>query len=132
MDDTAVSASLVLPNIPLLFQDEDPCLGIPFPDCHSSGQSDDSSSNDYILMHGWNSGTLFCRRTIPSLIHHSEDYFPATKSLSVTGGRSGLSSPEPHQTVKQLLREPLLIVLRFKVPDQGLYFLARVNLAQRH
>jgi hypothetical protein len=52
MDDTAVSASLVLRNILLLFQDDDPCLGILFAHSHSRRQSDDSPSDDYILMHG--------------------------------------------------------------------------------
>jgi hypothetical protein len=57
MDDTAVSASLVLRNILLLFQHKDPGLGILFAHSHRRRQSYDSASDDYIIMHGDNSGT---------------------------------------------------------------------------
>src|ERR1700756_2690849 len=39
-----------------------------------------------------------------ALIHHSEEEFPAIKSLCVTGGQGSLGGPQPHQTVKQFLR----------------------------
>jgi hypothetical protein len=52
MDDTAVSATLVLRKILLLFQDENPRLGILLAHSHGRRQSNDSSSDDYIIMHG--------------------------------------------------------------------------------
>ncbi len=51
MDDTAVSASLVLRKILLLFQDEDARLGMLIAHGHSRRQSHDSTSDDYMLMH---------------------------------------------------------------------------------
>lgn len=53
MDDTAVSASLVLRKILLLFQDEDTRLGILFAYIHRRRQSYDPASDDYALMHAW-------------------------------------------------------------------------------
>jgi hypothetical protein len=52
MDDTAVSATLVLRKIPLLFQDENARLGMLVAYGHSRRQSDDSTSNDHIVVHG--------------------------------------------------------------------------------
>jgi len=52
MDDTAVSASLVLRKILLLFQDEDARPGMLIAYGHSRRQSDDSTSNDHVVVHG--------------------------------------------------------------------------------
>src|SRR4029077_14651874 len=65
-------------------------------------------------------------------VRFSEEHFPAAKSLGVTRGRGGLGGPQPHQTVKQFFREPLLILLRCKVTVQVFHFLSRVGVAQRH
>jgi hypothetical protein len=51
MDDTAVSATLVLRKILLLFQDEDPGLGMLAPHGQRRRQSYDTTSDDCILMH---------------------------------------------------------------------------------
>src|SRR5215470_20394800 len=67
MDDTAVSASLVLRNPLLLFQDEDPRLGILFAHSHSRRQPYDSASDYYVVVHGWNSGGQIYRRVITPL-----------------------------------------------------------------
>ena len=52
MDDTAVSATLVLRKVLLFFQDEDACLRMLIYDGHTCRQSNDSASDDYIIMHG--------------------------------------------------------------------------------
>jgi hypothetical protein len=51
MDDTAVPASLVLREIFLLFQNQDPRLGIFFAHSQSRTQSDDTTSDDCVIMH---------------------------------------------------------------------------------
>jgi hypothetical protein len=51
MDDTAVSASLVLRKIFLLFQDEDARLRMLIAHGQSRPQSDDTASDYYVLMH---------------------------------------------------------------------------------
>src|SRR4029077_16173032 len=58
----------------------------------------------------------FIAELFSALIHHSEAEFRAIEKLCVTGGQGSLGAPQPHQTVKQFLREPLLILLRGKVP----------------
>jgi hypothetical protein len=52
MDDTAVSATLVLRKILLLFQDEDARLGMLIAHGQGCRQSHDSTSDDYIVIHG--------------------------------------------------------------------------------
>jgi hypothetical protein len=52
MDNTAVSATLVLRKILLLFQDEDARPGIFTAYGHSRRQSDDSTANDRVVVHG--------------------------------------------------------------------------------
>jgi hypothetical protein len=51
MDDTAVSATLVLRKILLLFQDEDARPGMLVAHSHGRRQSHDSTSDDYIVVH---------------------------------------------------------------------------------
>jgi len=43
-----------LRNILPFFQDENPCFGILLAHSNSRRQPDDSPSDDYIVMHGWN------------------------------------------------------------------------------
>jgi len=52
MDDTAVPTTLVLPKMLLLFQDEDARIGMLIAHCHGRRQSYDSTSDDYIVVHG--------------------------------------------------------------------------------
>src|SRR5438874_8282542 len=66
------------------------------------------------------------------LIHCSKERFSTAKGLGVTARLGRLGAPQPHQTVKQFLREPPFVLLRGKVPHQALYFLACVGFAQRH
>jgi hypothetical protein len=56
MDDTAVSATLVLRKILLLFQNEDVRIGMLIAQSHGSRQSHDSTSNDCVVVHGSNPG----------------------------------------------------------------------------
>ena len=85
MNDTAVSTSLVLRNILPFFQDENPCFGILFAHSHSRCQSDDSPSDDYVVMHGWNWGLTIYRRAITALNASFRGAFSGKKKPPRTG-----------------------------------------------
>src|SRR5215470_19537233 len=49
------------------FQDENSCFGILFAHSHSRPQSDDSPSDDFIVIHGWNWALTIYRRATTAL-----------------------------------------------------------------
>jgi hypothetical protein len=73
----------------------------------------------------------FIARLPHGLIRCPEQHFPTVKSFRVTGGQGRFGGPQPHEAVKQFLGEPLLILLRCKVPHQTLHFLPCMGIAQR-
>src|SRR5438067_1622191 len=54
------------------------------------------------------------------------------KAFCEACGRSGLYSAQPHQTLEQIFRKPLLASLTPKIPHQPPYFLAAYGLRKRN